>query len=108
MNIGQRVGIISTRLAGTDGVSLETAKWVKVLASLGYECFYFAGESEWPEDRTYLLPEAHFNQPAINELNHDLFDDFHRLKETSSGVSRLKKHIKAHLHKFIDQFYRMS
>ena len=104
MNIGQRVGIISTRLAGTDGVSLETAKWVKVLSSMGYECYYFAGESEWPEDRTYLLPEAHFNQPDINGLNHDLFDDFHRLKETSSEVSRLKKHIKTHLHKFIDQF----
>ena len=104
MNIGQRVGIISTRLAGTDGVSLETAKWVKVLASLGYECFYFAGESEWPEDRTYLLPEAHFDQPDINVLNHDLFDDYQRLKETSYEVSRLKKHIKIHLHKFIDQF----
>jgi len=104
MNIGQRVGIISTRLAGTDGVSLETAKWVKVLESLGYECFYFAGESEWPEDRTYLLPEAHFNHAEIIGLNQDLFDDYQRLEKTSSDVSRLKKHIKIHLHKFIDQF----
>ncbi len=104
MKIGQRVGIVSTRLAGTDGVSLETAKWVKVLRSLGYECYYFVGESEWPEDQTYLLPEAHFNHPEIIRLNHDLFDDFRRLEETSSEISRLKKYIKDHLHKFIKLF----
>ena len=39
-----RIGFISTRLAGTDGVSLETAKLATVLARLGHECFYCAGE----------------------------------------------------------------
>jgi hypothetical protein len=104
MNPGYRIGIISTRLAGTDGVSLETAKWVKVLESLGYECFYFTGESDWPPERTYLLPEAHFEHPEIVELNHDLFDDFQRFQKTSSAVNRLKGHIKSHLHKFIEKF----
>ena len=101
MNPGYRIGIISTRLAGTDGVSLETAKWVKVLKSLGYECFYFAGESDWPAEQTYLLPEAHFEHPEIDGLNRDLFDDYQRYQETSSSVNRLKQHIKDHLHKFI-------
>ncbi len=101
---GNRIGIIATRLAGTDGVSLETAKWVKVLNSLGYECFYFTGESDWPEDRTYLLPEAHFEYPDIDLLNHDLFDDYQRLQKTSSAVHKLREHIKIHLHKFIEQF----
>jgi len=101
---GNRIGIIATRLAGTDGVSLETAKWVKVLNSLGYECFYFTGESDWPEDRTYLLPEAHFEHPDIDLLNHDLFDDYQRLQKTSSAVHKLREHIKIHLHKFIEQF----
>lgn len=104
MKFGQKVGIISTRLAGTDGVSLETVKWVKVLDSLGYECYYFAGESDWPEERTYLLPEAHFNHPDIDGLNHDLFDDYQRLKQTSAEVNRLKEVLKTHLHNFIDQF----
>jgi hypothetical protein len=104
MNPGNRIGIIATRLAGTDGVSLETAKWVKVLNSLGYECFYFAGESDWPEDRTYLLPEAHFEHPEIDNLYHDLFDDYQRFKKTSYSVNHLKEHIKVHLHKFIEQF----
>jgi hypothetical protein len=34
-----RIGFVSTRLAGTDGVSLETDKWERVLAELGYETF---------------------------------------------------------------------
>ena len=101
---GNRIGIIATRLAGTDGVSLETAKWVKVLNSLGYECFYFTGESDWPDDRTYLLPEAHFEYPDIDLLNHDLFDDYQRLQKTSSAVNKLREHLKIHLHKFIEQF----
>ncbi len=104
MKLGQRVGIISTRLAGTDGVSLETAKWVKVLESLGYECYYFAGESDWPQERSYLLPEAHFKHPDIDGLNHDLFDDYQRHEETSSEINRLKGLIKTHLHNFINKF----
>jgi hypothetical protein len=99
-----RVGFISTRLAGTDGVSLETAKWVKVLNSFGYNCFYFAGECQWPEDQTYLLPEAHFNHPDIKRLNIDLFDDYKRSPKTSSEISKIKDHIKIHLHKFMDRF----
>lgn len=100
----KRIGFISTRFAGTDGVSLETAKWVKVLTSLGYDCFYFAGESNWSEDQTYLLPEAHFNHPDIKKLNIDLFDDYKRSQKTSSEISQLKDHIKIHLHKFIEKF----
>ncbi len=38
------VGFISTRLAGTDGVSLETEKWADVFENEGFRCFYFAGE----------------------------------------------------------------
>jgi hypothetical protein len=104
MNFAQRVGIVSTRLAGTDGVSLETVKWVKALDSFGYECYYFAGESEWPADQSYILPEAHFNHKDIQKLNHDLFDDYRRFKKTSSEINRLKEYIKIHLHKFINQF----
>lgn len=104
MKPGNRIGIISTRLSGTDGVSLETVKWVKVLNSLGNECFFFTGESEWPDERTYLLPEAHFKHPEIESLNHDLFDDYQRYSKTSSAVNRLTKHIKIHLHRFIKEF----
>ena len=40
-----RIGFISTRFHGTDGVSLEASKWGKVLEKdLGHECFWFGGK----------------------------------------------------------------
>ena len=45
MSGGQRIGFVSTRLSGPDGVSLETAKWARVFSDLGHECFYFAGKA---------------------------------------------------------------
>jgi glycosyltransferase involved in cell wall biosynthesis len=43
-----RIGFISFRLAGTDGVSLETAKLAAILHRLGHEIFAFAGELDEP------------------------------------------------------------
>ena len=36
------VGFISFRFAGTDGVSLETAKWAEILQEMGHSCYYFS------------------------------------------------------------------
>ena len=47
-----RVGFVSTRIAGTDGVSLEIAKWAEVIERVGIECYYIAGESDRPAERT--------------------------------------------------------
>lgn len=98
------IGFISTRFSGTDGVSLETAKWVSVLDRLGFDYAFFAGESDWPEDRSYVLPEAHFEHPDIRALTVDLFDDYIREPETTRQVDKLQQHIKGHLHKFLDRF----
>ncbi len=100
----RHIGFVSTRLSGTDGVSLETRKWAAVLDGLGYECFYFAGESEWPEERSYVVEEAHFEHPDIAKVNVDLFDDYIRSPETSAAVQSLKVHLKNHLHKFVSSF----
>jgi len=71
----KRIGFVSTRFAGTDGVSLEVRKWVHVLEELGHECFFFAGESEWEEERSIVVPEAHFNHLTIRKLESDLLSD---------------------------------
>jgi glycosyltransferase involved in cell wall biosynthesis len=103
-NRQSRIGFISTRLAGTDGVSLETVKWSNILTGLSHQCFYFAGESDWPEERTLLVPEAHFQHPTIKDLNVDLFDDYIRLPETSQTIQKLRDHLKKHLHEFVRTF----
>jgi len=103
-NIKRRIGFVSTRLAGTDGVSLETAKWEKVLSQLGYMCFYVAGECDQPAERTYQVPEAHFNHPDIQSLQTDLFDDYIRSSKTSGEVHALRHHLKNHLGEFVKKF----
>ena len=99
-----RIGIVSTRLAGTDGVSLEVVKWVSVLERMGHTCFFFAGECEWPASRSYVVPEAHFDFPEVLKVTSDLFDRHNRDPQTSKTVERLKNHLKEHLHKFVRDF----
>ena len=63
-----RIGFISTRLNGTDGVSLEVEKWAKVLARMGHEVFYCAGElGGYAKDGT-LIPQLHFAHHSIHAL----------------------------------------
>ncbi len=98
------IGFISTRLAGTDGVSLESAKWAQVLRENGHQCFYFAGELDRPSEYSHLVPEAHFKHPLIEQINADLFDDIYRSPSTSETVSALRRRLKQRLRYFIEQF----
>jgi hypothetical protein len=68
-----RIGFISTRFAGTDGVSLETAKWAAVIERLGHECFYFSGLSDRPAERSHVAPEAFYRHPSIEAINEIAF-----------------------------------
>jgi mannosylglucosylglycerate synthase len=103
MNRHVRIGFVATRLAQTDGVSLETAKWCRVLSDFGHECHCFAGETDWAAEFSYVAPEAHFNYPAVQELNRALFGASTRLPETSLEVERQKQVLKDHLYRFIRQ-----
>ena len=68
-----RVGFISTRLAGTDGVSLEVAKWARVLRRLGHETFYCAGELGGYAGGGTLVPKMHFLNDDIQRINERAF-----------------------------------
>jgi hypothetical protein len=59
----KRIGFVSTRLKGTDGVSMETEKWRIVLERMGYECFFFSGLSDWDPSRSMVVEEAYFGHP---------------------------------------------
>lgn len=63
------IGFVSTRFAGTDGVSLEAAKWVTVLEQMGHTCFYFSGLCDRPAERSRTVPEAFYHHPTIEEMN---------------------------------------
>jgi glycosyltransferase involved in cell wall biosynthesis len=69
-----RIGILATRLSGTDGVSLEVAKWVQVLQRLGHEICYCAGELGGYAAGGTFVPRMHFNDPLILSLNKAAFN----------------------------------
>lgn len=99
-----RVGFISTRIAGTDGVSLETAKWAKIFEEEGFDCFYFAGELDRPKNQSYLAKEAHFLHPEIRSIYKSCFGTLTRSREVTRAINRLKRTIKDQLYDFIKKF----
>jgi glycosyltransferase involved in cell wall biosynthesis len=87
------VGLVSTRFAGTDGVSLESAKIAQVLARLGHDCFFCAGElgSGFPG---LGAPELHFEDPVAQALGRRAFGtgepDRHLLADIGRRAEELK------------------
>lgn len=65
------IGFLSTRLAGTDGVSLETAKMAAVCRAMGHAVYYCAGELDADGPPGMLVPEMHFEHPEARAI-HDL------------------------------------
>lgn len=98
------VGFVSTRFMGTDGVSLETEKWASVFEKQGFTCFYFAGELDRPEDRSYLMPEAHFKHPEIAEINESVYGVYGRGRYITDNIQYIKEKLKDHLYEFISRF----
>lgn len=99
----RNVGFISTRIAGTDGVSLEIEKWANVFESEGFSCYYFAGELDRPKEFSYLSPEAHFNHPAIKDVYLKSFGNTLRDREVSKKIFHLAIKLKDDLYDFVEK-----
>lgn len=100
----QNIGFVSTRLAGTDGVSLEASKWANIFEEEGFTCFYFAGECDRTPERSYIVPEAHFKHPNIRKIHRNCFRVPKRSDYISRKIHELRLKFKKHLYKFIKQF----
>jgi glycosyltransferase involved in cell wall biosynthesis len=100
----ENIGFISTRIAGTDGVSLEIHKWADVLERSGHNCFYFAGGLDRPEEKSLLVEEAHFEHPVIQEINSDLFGKRDRMRATSETIQKIKDRLKGALYDFVKRY----
>ena len=100
----KNVGFVSTRLAGTDGVSLEAAKWASIFEKEGLSCFYFAGECDRPPEHSYVVDEAHFKHPDLREIHQNCFGVQTRSGYVSKRIHELRLQLKNHLYNFIRQF----
>lgn len=101
---GHNIGFISTRFAGTDGVSLETEKWGRVFEKEGLQCYYFAGELDRDPKRSYLAEYAHFQHPTIKEITRSCFGVDKRDRGVTRYIYLIKNNLKDHLYAFINKF----
>ena len=67
------VAILSTRLYGQDGVSVEARKWERAYRSLGCETILIAGELGANDTPHVVIPELAFTHPHVVSLNERAF-----------------------------------
>jgi glycosyltransferase involved in cell wall biosynthesis len=102
--MAQRIGFVSTRFAGTDGVSLEASKWATVLSAKGHHCFWFAGELDRNTHRSLLVPEAHFKYDQNQWINERVFGQKMRRASVTETIHTLTAILKRRLGEFIESF----
>ena len=93
-------GFVSTRFAGTDGVSLETQKWVDVLKAKDCKVYYMAGELDTPPEISHLVPKAFFQHKEILEIQHQLFLEKRRSRECTKKIYALKEELRDDIDRF--------
>src|SRR5690242_17042787 len=84
-----RIGLVSTRLAGFDGVSFEVAKWELVLNRLGHETRLCAGELAPERLDQCLIPEMHFTYPQAQAVSVAAFNPKVDPDQVRAEVERL-------------------
>src|SRR5436305_11731676 len=100
----RRIGFLSTRFHGTDGVTLEAAKWASILTDQGHSCYWMAGLLDTPMESSLHVPLAFFNHPEIVELQSHLFGKTTRARSVTNRIQEIKEQLKDAIYRFIDKF----
>ena len=100
----ERVGFISTRLAGTDGVSLESAKWAQVLWDDQHISFWYGGRLDRNPDISLCVPEAFFGHPEIRWINERIWGRGQRSQLVTRRINALAEYLKGTLYEFVRRF----
>ncbi|MBU4344428.1 MAG: glycosyltransferase family 4 protein [Proteobacteria bacterium] len=102
--MGKNIGFVSTRFAGTDGVTLESSKWAQVIKKSGHSCFWFAGELDRNLQNSLLVPEAFFKHKENNWINDQVIGKKGRNPDVTEAIHYLRSYLKAKLYEFIENF----
>ena len=100
----KKIGFISTRFAGTDGVSMEASKWAQVLEQAGHQCFWLAGELDRDPEVSHIVPEAHFKHETNQWINTRVLGHKSRKSSVTDTIHAVKTLIKVAIEEFIEQF----
>jgi glycosyltransferase involved in cell wall biosynthesis len=102
--MSERIGFVSTRFAGTDGVSLESAKWAKVLWDFQHTSFWYAGLLDRDPSVSHCIPEAHFEHPENVWINQRIWGQYNRDPLVSRRIREMASYLKSTLYDFTKRF----
>lgn len=102
--MNKNIGFISTRFAGTDGVTLEASKWAQVFKQKGHQCFWFAGQLDKSPERSMLVPEAFFQHEHNQWINTHILGKKVRSTEITDAIQNMKTLLKVRIREFIEAF----
>jgi glycosyltransferase involved in cell wall biosynthesis len=102
--MGKNIGFVSTRFAGTDGVTLEASKWAQVLKSAGHKYFWFAGLLDRSPQSCFLVPEAFFQHEKNIWIDRQIFGQKKRDPAVTDAIYELKTLLKKQLREFVRTF----
>jgi glycosyltransferase involved in cell wall biosynthesis len=100
----QNIGFVGTRFAGTDGVSLESAKWAQILWDHRHVSHWFAGELDRDPGFSMHVPHAYFGHPDIEWINRRVFGVRTRDSSVTSHIYAMSDHLKRSLYEFVERF----
>lgn len=99
------IGMVSTRFAGLDGVTLESAKVADVLREAGHKVVWFAGRLGEPFRPGMEFPPAFFGTPDNMAVQHDAFGRLLRSPDTIGLIRRDADELTEALRIFVADFH---
>jgi len=100
----ENIGFVSTRFAGTDGVSLESAKWAEVLWEDRHFSSWYGGRLDRAPEVSMCIPEAYFNHPDNAWINQQLWGSHRRTPLVSRRIHELADYLKRTLYEYVERF----
>lgn len=97
--MSKKVWILSFRISGNDGVSLEAVRWGDIFKSKGYKVTYIAGELD---RRGILIPELHFNSPEVFDLHQKIIFGKNNYKDIQSNIFQIAGKIEGELRSILN------
>jgi len=100
----QNIGFVGTHFAGTDGVSLQSSKWAKILWDDQHVSHWYSGKSDREPGFSMVVPEVFFGHPEIEEIAQQAFGRLKRSPDLTIKINDLAAYLKRTLYDFVEQF----
>ena len=102
--MAKNIGFVSTRFAGQDGVSLESAKWAEVLWEDRHISYWYSGQSDRNPDISHVVPEAYFGFSDNKWINEQIWKGDQRDRFVTERIRALADYLKSTLYRFVEKF----